>query len=49
MEDSDLLNQLYLLIQLQFEIEYMELHEIYQNSFVNNYEYVSNEHSHKLR
>jgi hypothetical protein len=48
MEYPDFLNHIYLLIQLLFEIEYVQLHEIYLNNFVNNYEDVANEHNHDL-
>jgi hypothetical protein len=45
MEYPDFLNHICLLIQLLFEIEYVQLHEIYLNNFVNNYEDVANEHN----
>jgi hypothetical protein len=48
MEYPDFLNHIYLLIQLLFEIEYVQLHEIYLNNFVNNYEDVANEHNRDL-
>ncbi len=48
MEDFHFLNHLYLLIQFQFQIEYVQLHQIYRHITVNNYEYVPNDHNLEL-